>query len=186
MHRQVLNVTADVLQVRRHGRSHVLAGLRLAEPSHLDTRARRAQFSAERAGHTALARREEARSSYADWELRRPRDQRLSKEEEALVAEKRETKSRTSSAAAIALSESEVAMIEALALLFNIAIGVREDAGRQVASAFDSRIRHWSKAAKPRTAAILGLMKQLATDPKMLTTRRQRAILRHALPKGQA
>lgn len=99
---------------------------------------------------------------------------------------KRESKPRPNSATTVVLSESEIAMIEALVLLFNIAIGVREDAGRQVASAFDSRIRHWNKAAKPKTAAVLGLMKQLATDPKMLTTRRQRAILRYAVPRGRA
>jgi len=104
-----------------------------------------------------------------------------------VMAETRESKPRTTNPATkVALSESEVALIEALALLFNIAIGVREDAGRQVASAFDSRIRHWKKAARPKTAALLGLMKQLATDPKMLTTRRQRAILRYAVPKGRA
>lgn len=102
------------------------------------------------------------------------------------MAETHGSKPRTKPATTVTLSESEVAMIEALVLLFNIAIGVREDAGRQVGSAFDSRIRHWKKASKPKTAAILGLMKQLATDPKMLTARRQRAILRYAVPKGRA
>jgi hypothetical protein len=32
----------------------------------------------------------------------------------------------------------------------------------------------------------MGLIKRLATDPKMLAGRRQRAILRHAVPKGRA
>ena len=50
----------------------------------------------------------------------------------------------------------------------------------------DTRIEHWTRASKPRTAVIMGLMKQLATDPKMLARRRQRAILRYAVPKGRA
>ena len=60
------------------------------------------------------------------------------------------------------------------------------NAGQQVAGAFDSRVQHWTRASKPKTAAIMGLMKQLATDPKMLAGRRQRAILRYAVPKGRA
>ena len=102
------------------------------------------------------------------------------------MAKKRESKARTNPAATIALSESDIAMIDALGILFNIAIGGRDAAGQQVAGAFDSRIQHWTKASKPKTAAILGLMKRLATDPKMLAGRRQRAILRYAVPKGRA
>jgi hypothetical protein len=102
------------------------------------------------------------------------------------MAEKRAPKARTNPETNIALSESDIAMIDALGILFNIAIGGRDAAGQQVAGAFDSRIQHWTRASKPKTAAIMGLMKKLATDPKMLAGRRQRAILRYAVPKGRA
>lgn len=102
------------------------------------------------------------------------------------MAEKRKSKARTNQETTVVLSESDIAMIDALGILFYIAIGGRDAAGQQVAGAFDSRIQHWTKASKPKTAALLGLMKQLATDPKMLARRRQRAILRYAIPKGRA
>jgi hypothetical protein len=102
------------------------------------------------------------------------------------MAKKRAPKAWTNPEADIALSESDIAVIDALGILFNIAIGGRDTAGRQVAGAFDSRIQHWTKASKPKTAALMGLMKQLATDPNMLARRRQRAILRYAEPKGRA
>jgi hypothetical protein len=102
------------------------------------------------------------------------------------MAKKRAPKARTNPETNIALSESDIAMIDALGILFNIAIRGRDAAGQQVAGAFDSRIQHWTRASKPKTAAIMGLMKQLATDPKMLARRRQRAILRYAVPKGRA
>jgi hypothetical protein len=102
------------------------------------------------------------------------------------MAKKRAPKARTNPETNIALSESDIAVIDALGILFNIAIGGRDTAGQQVAGAFDSRIQHWTKASKPKTAALMGLMKQLATDPKMLARRRQRAILRYAMPKGRA
>ena len=102
------------------------------------------------------------------------------------MAKKRAPKARTNPETNIALTESDIAVIDALGILFNIAIGGRDGAGRQVAGAFDSRIQHWTKASKPKTAAIMGLMKRLATDPKMLAGRRQRAILRYAVPKGRA
>ena len=102
------------------------------------------------------------------------------------MAKKRAPKARTSPETNITLSESDIAVIDALGILFNIAIRGREAAGQQVAGAFDSRIQHWTRASKPKTAAIMGLMKQLATDPEMLAGRRQRAILRYAVPKGRA
>jgi hypothetical protein len=102
------------------------------------------------------------------------------------MAKKQAPKARTNAKANIALSESDIAVIDALGILFNIAIGGRDAAGQQVAGAFDSRIQHWTKASKPKTAALMGLMKQLATDPKMLARRRQRTILRFAVPKGRA
>lgn len=102
------------------------------------------------------------------------------------MAKKQAPKARTNPETNIALSESDIAVIDALGILFNIAIGGRDAAGQQVAGAFDSRIQHWTKASKPKTAALMGLMKQLATDPKMLARRRQRAILRFAMPKGRA
>ena len=102
------------------------------------------------------------------------------------MAEKRDSKVRTNPETPVALSESDIAMIDALGILFHIAIGGRDATGRQVAGAFDSRIQHWTKASKPKTAALLGLMKRLATDPKILAGRRQRAILRYAIPKGRA
>lgn len=102
------------------------------------------------------------------------------------MAEKRASKAQTNPATDVALSEADIAMIDALGILFNIAIGGRDAAGRQVAVAFDSRIQHWARASRPKTAAIMGLMKRLATDPKMLAGHRQRAILRYAVPKGRA
>ena len=102
------------------------------------------------------------------------------------MAAKRKSKARTDPKSTIELSESDIAMIDALGILFYIAIGGRDAAGRQVAGAFDSRIRHWTKASKPMTAALLGLIKKLATDPKMLAGRRARASLRYAVPKGRA
>jgi len=105
---------------------------------------------------------------------------------EVVMAKKRAPKLRTNPGTNVALSESDIAMIDALGILFNIAIGGRDAAGQQVAGAFDSRIEHWTRASKPKTAAIMGLMKQLATDPKMLAGRRQRAILRYAVPEGRA
>jgi hypothetical protein len=102
------------------------------------------------------------------------------------MAKKRAPKARTNPETNIALSESDIAVIDALGILFNIAIGGRDAAGQQVAEAFDSRIRHWTRASKHKTAALMGLMKELATDPKMLARRRQRAILRYAVPKGRA
>jgi len=102
------------------------------------------------------------------------------------MAKKQAPKARTNPETNIALSESDIAVIDALGILFNIAIGGRDAAGQQVAGAFDSRIQHWTKASKPKTAALMGLMKELATDPKMLARRRQRAILRFAVPKGRA
>jgi hypothetical protein len=102
------------------------------------------------------------------------------------MAEKRESRARSRPATTVALSESDIAIIDALGILFHIAIGGRDAAGRQVAGAFDTRIQHWKKASKPKAAAIMGLMKRLATDPKMLAGRRQRAILRYAIPKGRA
>jgi hypothetical protein len=102
------------------------------------------------------------------------------------MARKRAPKPRTNPETSVALSESDIAMIDALGILFNIAIGGRDAAGQQVAGAFDSRIEHWTRASKLKTAAIMGLMKRLATDPKMLAGRRQRAILRYAVPKGRA
>jgi hypothetical protein len=77
-------------------------------------------------------------------------------------------KARTNPETIVALSESDIAMINTLGILFHIAIGGRDATGQQVA------------------AALLGLMKRLATDPKMLACRRQRAILRYAIPKGRA
>jgi len=100
------------------------------------------------------------------------------------MAKKRAPKPRTNPESNVALSESDIAVIDALGILFNIAIGGRDAAGQQVAGAFDSRIEHWTRASKPKTAAIMGLMKQLATDPKMLAGRRQRAILRYAVPEA--
>jgi len=102
------------------------------------------------------------------------------------MAKKRAPKARTNPETNIALSESDIAVIDALGILFNIAIGGRDAAGQQVARAFDSRIQHWTKASRPKTAALMGLMKQLATDPKMLARRRQRAILRYVVPEGRA
>jgi hypothetical protein len=102
------------------------------------------------------------------------------------MAKKQAPKAQTNPETNITLSESDIAMIDAVGILFNIAIGGRDAAGQQVAGAFDSRIRHWTRASKPKTAALMGLMKQLATDPKMLARRRQRAILRYAVPKGRA
>ena len=102
------------------------------------------------------------------------------------MVKKQAPKARTNPETNITLSESDIAMIDAVGILFNIAIGGRDAAGQQVAGAFDSRIRHWTRASKPKTAALMGLMKQLATDPKMLARRRQRAILRYAVPKGRA
>lgn len=103
------------------------------------------------------------------------------------MTQKRDSRARTDQETTVVeLSESEIAMIDALGILFHIAIGWRDTAGRQVAAAFDSRIQHWTKASKPKTAALMELMKQLATDPKMLARRRQRAILRYATPKGRA
>jgi len=106
--------------------------------------------------------------------------------QEVVMAEKRESKAQTNPETTVTLSDSDIAMIDALGILFNIAIAGRDAAGQQVAGAFDSRIQHWTKASKPKTAAIMGLMKQLATDPKMLAGRRQRALLRFAVPKGRA
>jgi hypothetical protein len=102
------------------------------------------------------------------------------------MAKKRAPKARTNPETNIALSESDIAVIDALGILFNIAIGGRDTDGLQVAGAFDSRIRHWTRASKHKTAALMGLMKKLATDPKMLARRRQRAILRYAVPEGRA
>src|SRR5215208_7229897 len=102
------------------------------------------------------------------------------------MAKKRAPTARTCRETTITLSETNIAMIDALGILFNIAIRGRAAAGQQVAEAFDSRIQHWTRASKPKTAAIMGLMKQLATDPNMLARRRQRAILRYAEPKGRA
>jgi hypothetical protein len=68
------------------------------------------------------------------------------------MAEKRGSKARTKPEATIALSESDIALIDALGILFYIAIGGRDAAGRQVAGAFDSRVEHWMKASKPQTA----------------------------------
>jgi hypothetical protein len=106
--------------------------------------------------------------------------------EEAVMPEKRKSTARANPEATVALSETEIAMIDAMGILFHIAIGGRDAAGQQVAGAFDSRIQHWTKAAKPRTAGLMGLMKKLATDPKMLARRRQRAILQYAIPRGRA
>jgi hypothetical protein len=52
------------------------------------------------------------------------------------MAKKRAPKARTNPEANIALSESDIAVIDALGILFNIAIGGRDTAGRQVAGAF--------------------------------------------------
>ena len=61
------------------------------------------------------------------------------------MAEKRKSNARTDPLSTVTLSESDIAMIDALGILFHIAIGGREAAGRQVAGAFDSRIEHWTK-----------------------------------------
>jgi hypothetical protein len=100
------------------------------------------------------------------------------------VADPLKAKARTKATTTVTLTESEIATIEALSMLFNLVIGLRD--AKQVVDAFDSRIEQWSKASKPKTAAMLALMKQLATDPKMLKARRQRAILRHSAPRGRA
>ena len=80
------------------------------------------------------------------------------------MAKKRTPKARTNPETNIALSESDIAVIDALGILFNIAIGGRDAAGQQVAGAFDSRIQHWTRASMPKTAATMGLMKKLADD----------------------
>ena len=49
------------------------------------------------------------------------------------MAKKRAPKARTKPETNIALSESDIAMIDALGILFNIAIGGRDAAGQQVA-----------------------------------------------------
>ena len=53
------------------------------------------------------------------------------------MAKKRAPKARTNPETNIALSESDIAMIDALGILFNIAIGGRDAAGQQVAGAFE-------------------------------------------------
>ena len=104
--------------------------------------------------------------------------------QEVFMVEPLGSKTGNKSTTTLALSESEVAMIEALAMLFNLVIGLHD--AKQVVNAFDTRIEQWGKASKPKTAAMLALVKKLATDPKMLTSRRQRAILRYSAPKGRA
>jgi hypothetical protein len=84
------------------------------------------------------------------------------------------------------LTESDLATLDALSILFSIAIGLREGAGQQVAKALDARIQHWAKRSKPKAAGILAVLKKMTTDPKMLTARRQRAVLRYGAPKGRA
>jgi len=58
------------------------------------------------------------------------------------MAKKRAPKARTNPETNLTLSESDIAMIDALCILFNIAIGGRDAAGQQVAGAFDSRVQH--------------------------------------------
>lgn len=54
------------------------------------------------------------------------------------MARKQAPKARTNPETNVALSESDIAVIDALGILFNIAIGGRDAAGQQVAGAFDS------------------------------------------------
>lgn len=82
------------------------------------------------------------------------------------------------------LSETDLALVDSLALLFDLLIAGKDDVARMIAGLLDARIRHWEQRAKPKTAAILAMMKHQATDPAVLERRRQQFSLRDT--KGSA
>lgn len=82
------------------------------------------------------------------------------------------------------LSESDLATIAALSIVFDLVIGNDATRAAQIAGLFDVHIRHWDQTGKAKTAAILAMIKQRTTDPAVLEKRQQRLSLRE--PKGSA
>jgi hypothetical protein len=82
------------------------------------------------------------------------------------------------------LSETDLALIDSLTLLFDLLIGGKDDVAQLIAGLLDARIRHWEQKGKPKTAAVLAMMKRQSTEPALLEQRRQRLSLRDT--KGSA
>lgn len=84
------------------------------------------------------------------------------------------------------LTESEMAMIDAVRTLYDLVIGKRlisrEDADRLL----ELHQRRWVKQTKPRAAGILGVLRAVATHPDVYKRRESALKLRMELPKGSA
>ena len=86
----------------------------------------------------------------------------------------------------VPLTETDVAMVDALSILFDIAVANRDAVAKTLDKALEVRARHWAKASKPKAAAILMLLRQRSTEKSTLTRKRMAQALARATPRGSA
>ncbi len=86
----------------------------------------------------------------------------------------------------VQLSESDIALVDAVGILFDLVVAGRDPVARKLDKALQIRARHWMKVSKPNAAAILTLLRKRSTDPGTLARRRTAAALLTATPKGRA
>lgn len=82
------------------------------------------------------------------------------------------------------LSETDLAVVAAMSIVFDLVIGNDATRAGQIGQLFDVHIRHWDQTGKPKTAAILAMIKRQTTDPAVIEKRRQRLSMRDM--KGRA
>lgn len=68
----------------------------------------------------------------------------------------------------VLLTESDVAMVDALSILFDIAVANRDAVARTLDKTLELRARHWERASRPKTAAILTLLRKRSTEKNTL------------------
>ena len=81
------------------------------------------------------------------------------------------------------LSESDLAMIDALQLLLGLIVAGSPETAGHVAQLLDGRIQHWVRTNKSHAATILGVLKDRATSPEAL--RRQIELIAQARDPGK-
>lgn len=86
----------------------------------------------------------------------------------------------------VPLTESDVAMVDALSILFDVTVGNRDAVAKALDKALEIRARHWSKASKPKAAAILMLLRKRSTEKGTLARKRMATALARVMPRGTA
>jgi hypothetical protein len=88
--------------------------------------------------------------------------------------------------AKVPLTESDLAMVDALSILFDVTVANRDAVARILDKALEVRARHWAKASRPKASAILMLLRKRSTEKGTLARKRMATALARVAPKGRA